>query len=128
MIDLAKELSGTFKIRTKSPEAIEVEIQPSPEWSYFSGHFPQMPVLPAVAMIDISQHFVQEMMQSKNLLSNISSFRIKNPVAPNDKVLVKIQKEIKEKAGVPAATFYVSWTSCEGDKSLADISLQFLPL
>lgn len=87
-----------------------------------------MPILPAVAMIDISQHFVQEMMQSKNLLTNISSFRIKNPVAPNDKVLVKIQKEMKDQAEVPAATFHVSWVSCEGNKSLADISLQFLEL
>jgi 3-hydroxymyristoyl/3-hydroxydecanoyl-(acyl carrier protein) dehydratase len=128
MIDLAKELSGTYTIRTKSTDAIEVEIQPSPAWPYFSGHFPQMPILPAVAMIDISQHFVQEMMQSKNLLSYISSFRIKNPVAPNDRVLVKIQKEIKDSAGIPAATFHVSWMSCEGDKALADISLQFLPL
>ncbi|QDK46252.1 hypothetical protein DOM22_14310 [Bdellovibrio sp. ZAP7] len=128
MIDLAKELSGTYTIRTKSDEALEVEIKPSPAWPYFSGHFPQMPVLPAVAMIDISQHFVQEMMQSKNLLSNISSFRIKNPVAPNDKVLVKIQKELKDQAGVPADTYHVSWVSCEGDKPLADISLQFLEL
>ncbi|WP_413293194.1 hypothetical protein ACLSU7_17550 [Bdellovibrio sp. HCB185ZH] len=120
MIDLAKELSGTYTIRTKSGEALEVEIQPSPTWPYFSGHFPQMPILPAVAMIDISQHFIQEMIQSKNLLSNISSFRIKNPVSPNDKVVVKIQKE--------NSTFHVSWMSYEGDKSLADISLQFLEL
>ncbi|QLY24429.1 hypothetical protein [Bdellovibrio sp. KM01] len=128
MIDLAKELSGTYTIRTISGEALEVEIKPSPTWSYFSGHFPQMPILPAVAMIDISQHFIQEMLQTKNLLSNISSFRIKNPVAPNDKVLVKIQKELNDQAGVPAATYHVSWTHCEGGKPLADISLQFLEL
>lgn len=128
MIDLAKELSGTYKIRTKSTDAMEVEIQPLPSWPYFVGHFPQMPILPAVAMIDISQYFVQEMEQAKNLLSNISSFRIKNPVAPNDKVLLKIQKEIKDQAGIPAATFNVTWVSCEGDKALADISLQFQQL
>jgi 3-hydroxymyristoyl/3-hydroxydecanoyl-(acyl carrier protein) dehydratase len=128
MIDLAKELSGTYKIRTKSTDAMEVEIQPLPSWSYFAGHFPQMPILPAVAMIDISQYFVQEMEQAKNLLSNISSFRIKNPVVPHDKVLLKIQKEIKDQAVTVAATYNVTWVSGEGDKSLADISLQFQQL
>ncbi|UYL09612.1 hypothetical protein B9G69_003375 [Bdellovibrio sp. SKB1291214] len=127
MIDLAKELSGTYKIRSKSTDAMEVEIQPSPSWSYFAGHFPQLPILPAVAMIDISQYFIQDLEQSKNLLSNISNFRIKNPVAPGDKVLLKIQKEIKDQAGTLAATFNVNWIG-EGDKALAEINLQFQPL
>jgi 3-hydroxymyristoyl/3-hydroxydecanoyl-(acyl carrier protein) dehydratase len=117
MIDLAKELSGTYQVRKRSEGLLEVEIEPSSKWSYFVGHFPQKPVLPAVAIVDVSQFFIEELLHSESALSRMNSFRLKSPVQPGDKVLIRVQQE-------SPMSFNVLWTTPGDDKVFADISLQ----
>lgn len=117
MIDIEKELNGTYKLLTHGQDLMEVELQPSGAWSYFLGHFPQMPILPAVAFVDISQFFVQIWRQGPVSLQGMKYFRIKNPVQPGDKILIHVQPEAP-------GTFNVLWKSSENEKIFADISLQ----
>jgi len=117
MIDLQKELAETYQVRTRSQQKLEVELQPAKTWPYFVGHFPQMPVLPAVAIVDISQYFVENLLGTSVSLVRLMNFRIKNPVQPGDKVLVEVQKESE-------GVFNILWTKPGENKTLADLNLQ----
>jgi 3-hydroxymyristoyl/3-hydroxydecanoyl-(acyl carrier protein) dehydratase len=117
MIDIEKELNGTYQVRQRSETLLEVVIEPASTWSYFVGHFPQMPVLPAVAIVDVSQFFIEDLIKSPSALARMTSFRIKNPVQPGDKILIRVQQEAPW-------TFNVLWKSPEDEKVFADISLQ----
>jgi len=118
MIDLAKELSETFHERSRSSGVLEVEFRPSLKLSYFVGHFPQLPILPAVAIIDISQFFVGHLLRDENtLLSKMTNFRIKTPVQPGDQILIRVQQEAP-------LVFHVLWKSATDEKVFAELSLQ----
>jgi 3-hydroxymyristoyl/3-hydroxydecanoyl-(acyl carrier protein) dehydratase len=117
MIDVEKELQGSYQIRSREKDLLEVEVQPSVRWTYFNGHFPHAPILPAVAIIDVSQFFIEELWGVPSALSRMKSFRIRNPVQPGDKIQIRVQQE-------SPGSFHVLWKSSENDKIFADISLQ----
>jgi 3-hydroxymyristoyl/3-hydroxydecanoyl-(acyl carrier protein) dehydratase len=58
MIDLHKELKGTFEIVSES-KIFQIRLKPVSTWSYFHGHFPSLPILPAVGIADISRYFAE---------------------------------------------------------------------
>ncbi|MBC7371718.1 MAG: hypothetical protein H7326_09140, partial [Bdellovibrionaceae bacterium] len=86
MIELERELQGTYKTIQISESQWEAEMTASATWSYYLGHFPEQAVLPAVAIIDISQFLLSQISPNSEKISKIQDFRIKNPVRPGDKI------------------------------------------
>ena len=120
-MDLAKELLKTYQVKSQSENSLEVLLQVSPHWAYFLGHFPSMPVLPAVAIIDISQYFAEKILDSKHnyTLSQIPSLRVRNMISPGDQVQILIQAKSEP------MNFNIVWKSLEpADKIYVDLSLQ----
>lgn len=121
MIDLAKELSDTYQEISRSEDFLLFRIRISPQWSYFAGHFPLLPVLPAVALVDISQYFAEKLLSpvGNYALTKVMHFRIKNPVLPEEEIQIHVQREPK------TMQFHVLWKGSEAiDKIFADISLE----
>ncbi len=120
MINLSQELKDTYFECARTQDRIEVNIIISAQWTYFLGHFPSSPVLPAVAILDISQYFVEKLLRSSagHTLSEVVSFRIKNPVTPLEKINIKVERE--------SDNFHILWKSSEtADKLFAEINLKF---
>ena len=101
---------------------MEVLLQISPHWTFFLGHFPSMPVLPAVAIIDISQYFVEKLLNSKQnyTLSEVPSLRVRNLISPGEQIQIQLLTQ-----GHPETLkFNILWKGLEpADKIFVDLSL-----
>lgn len=96
MIQLKAELqiphSVYFKHQHSMPHQHLFQLQIPASLTYFRGHFPGMPVLPAVAMIDITQLLVSEFIlsQTQTFLEKLDSLKIKEAVLPDQVLQVLI--------------------------------------
>ena len=58
---------------------------------YFDGHFPAQPILPAVAVLDLSLEFLKIILSKSDLeFTKISSAKFYNIIQPNDKIDVQM--------------------------------------
>ncbi len=113
-------ISDVFKFSDLSPTSVSWKIPRS--LPYFEGHFPQNPVLPAVAIIDASLHFLclhlknpdgkNQQPQIKELIS--SKFMV--PITPDTLVHI-VLKESRENIHL------IEWIG-ENKTVLATIQLQ----
>ena len=80
---------------------------------YFDGHFPAQPILPAVAVLDLSVEFLRIILSKNDLdVKEISSAKFYSIIQPNDKIDVEI-------APKDSSTWKVKWAV--GDKKVADM-------
>jgi 3-hydroxymyristoyl/3-hydroxydecanoyl-(acyl carrier protein) dehydratase len=61
---------------------------------YFDGHFPNQPILPAVAIIDANLELLKIISEQKLHLSQIITSKFLSPVIPKIRVSIKIQKNL----------------------------------
>lgn len=61
---------------------------------YFLGHFPNNPVLPAVAIIDISHYFIAQYF-CNNPYTEISHLKVKSKISPQTRILIQIDQKIR---------------------------------
>jgi 3-hydroxymyristoyl/3-hydroxydecanoyl-(acyl carrier protein) dehydratase len=120
MIDLDKDLNQSFQLLelTDNKEA-RVRLIPHESWTYFQGHFPSMPVLPAVAIADISRFFIEKYILKKSRpLKKLSFFKLKTPVQPARPFILHLQTQNEN-------TFQVVWKD-ESDGALsAEMVMEF---
>jgi len=65
-----------------------------PELPYFNGHFPQSPILPAIAIIDASTYLLQQILNSPNLrVKKVIAAKFLSPIQPNQTVHIELQKQ-----------------------------------
>lgn len=97
--------------------------------SYYVGHFPNQPVLPAVAFIDISLYFISEANKifkgtlQKNY-SEIPLLKIEKIVAPGDLCFIYIQKNTDLQFGITWSLFS-NYAETQTQKNIADLKLQY---
>jgi 3-hydroxymyristoyl/3-hydroxydecanoyl-(acyl carrier protein) dehydratase len=133
MIDLEAELKETYKIisaphigeKAVSPGDLTRELQlrlfPQEKGSYFHGHFPGLPILPAVAIADMTGYFIEKyFLREKRGLKKLSHFRIKTPVRPGQSLFITLRQEDPE-----IREFQASWKNETEDSLSADLVLSF---
>ncbi len=129
MIDLVQEISLSF-----SSDQIQDPLTSLPaltlvnsswtvpkELSYFYGHFPDNPILPAVAIIDISIELLSRAFSKSFDLTSIKSAKFTGLVIPG--LTVQIRARL-----VTPAEWQVDWTNSSDDSSnskLASLRLLF---
>jgi 3-hydroxyacyl-[acyl-carrier-protein] dehydratase len=84
---------------------------------YFSGHFPGMPILPAVACIDVSLEVIRRELEleSAPYYQKIKTAKFTGVVKPGDEVLLNVSREEN--------SWKILWSK-EGVQT-ADIRLEF---
>jgi 3-hydroxymyristoyl/3-hydroxydecanoyl-(acyl carrier protein) dehydratase len=124
MIDLEKELFETFEMVNDSKKielgTFEVDFFLPKSLSYFSGHFPQIPVLPAVAIVDITSFFLSKLMTNDPdfkviHIRKIKKMKMRKPLGPGEKIKIRIQKETD-------GEFSFVWKSPIEDKNFVEAS------
>lgn len=91
MLQLEKELENQFSLLSQQPTEQVFELNLPGQLTYFQGHFPGFPVLPAVAFIDISAFLIQKITdRTPESFKKITHIKLKKPLAPSTKVQVQI--------------------------------------
>lgn len=102
---------------TKSPDApgsFLARWAPPAELSYFRGHFPGNPVLPAVAMIDATVQLVRQIAGEPRLeLSGLKSAKFMHPVTPGLPIEIQLTR-------IAGDHWKALWKT--GSQSVADLS------
>lgn len=115
MITIEKELEGLYQTR-KTEKGIEAEFTAAETLSFFSGHFPRMPILPAVAIVDISHYFAQKVAAESFEIQKVSNMRLKQPIHAREFIKITLDRESER-------DYNVIWKSAE-NRTLVELSLE----
>lgn len=83
---------------------------------YFDGHFPEMPILPAVGLIDISIFFLTRDLKSSFQLSQIKSAKFIQPIIPDMDVQINYEQKL--------TIWYVEWILKADQSRLAELVIE----
>jgi 3-hydroxyacyl-[acyl-carrier-protein] dehydratase len=88
---------------------------------YLNGHFPGMPVFPAVGIVDASLHFVKLVTRRADLqLAGLPHAKFISPIAPEQDLRIEI-KALDERN-----TWQLDWKDEPSSKALATLRLSVI--
>ena len=113
VVNLEKELSSSYTILQNS-----VTLRLPPELSFFSGHFPENPILPAVAFVDISHFLIQKIFPDfkDSAIKKINVLKIKTSLAPETPCQIFFDKK-------DSFRFFITWSNSSG--TIAELGLDY---
>lgn len=76
---------------SQSDSEIVLKLKIVSESDYFDGHFPNFPLLPAVAQIDLIVHFANKYFDVKKSVKQIKRIKFAEKIFPNSELLLKIK-------------------------------------
>jgi 3-hydroxyacyl-[acyl-carrier-protein] dehydratase len=79
------------KNSTKNNVSAQVEIGPESPW--FSGHFPDEPILPGFAVLAMVFEAIQLSSNKKYVLAGLKKIRFKQVIKPGDHLEIKAEKQ-----------------------------------
>jgi len=83
-IDLSEGPTGVY------PEEFSVLWTPSTSLPYFEGHFPENPILPAVAIIDATLSFLSQKLDHPNLeISELVNCKFTGIIQPGNDLVIR---------------------------------------
>lgn len=121
MINLEVELTDSYYFEKINEDTFTVHFKVPKSLSYFNGHFPHFPVMPAVAQVDITSFFINKLILKSEFIhvNKIDSVRIKAAVRPEQQIQLNITK-------LNETTFRTSWKTNELEpKEIADLTILF---
>ncbi|HRO67090.1 MAG TPA: hypothetical protein PL182_05965 [Pseudobdellovibrionaceae bacterium] len=115
MMDVRREIAGHFGLLETRGATSVFEVFLPETLSYFEGHFPETPILPAVGLIDLTQFFISLILNEPDLiLASVQSFRVRQPAFAGERFRVTLDiPESSESASV-------LWTKADG-QNLAEL-------
>lgn len=89
---------------------------------YFAGHFPEMPIMPAVAMIDAAVAFAERATGLRWQLREVTQAKFTRPVGPGDEVHVELRPTDGESGD--GASIFVRWSLAATAERLAEWTMR----
>ena len=84
---------------------------------YFNGHFPQSPILPAVAIVDISTYVLQRSLRQPDLkLRSVLMAKFLSPIEPGQEIRLEWE-------AVRGSEWLIKWKDATTGKLLANLSV-----
>jgi len=80
-------------IRAQSETEAEIAFTLAPELIFFSGHFPDRPILPGVAQAHIAALLAQKLWDQAPSDANLSKLKFKRVLAPNERVTLHLKRD-----------------------------------
>jgi len=80
------------KILERKEDSVTLEISIPDSSPYYDGHFPNFPILPAVAQIELVVRFASRFFGTCIALSGIKRSKFSNFIKPNSSLLLKLEK------------------------------------
>ncbi len=73
----------TINDLTFNGSGIDATIKLNPNHEVYLGHFPEQPVVPGVIQLQIAKELLEEVMQAKLFMNNITQVKYLIPITPN---------------------------------------------
>lgn len=89
-----KSLRGV-KLADKTENSVTLEFSVPANSPYYEGHFPDFPILPAVAQLEISVRFAAEHLGVGIDVAEIKRIKFSNLVKPDKAHLIRLEKNGK---------------------------------
>ncbi len=135
MIQINDELKNSYSMITSTElnpipaDVVCFQLNVPKALSYYVGHFPNQPILPAVAFIDISLYFVSKASPIFNVVtpknySEIPLLKIEKIVAPGDLCYIYLQKISDLQFGITWSLFS-KYPETQTQKNIADLKICF---
>lgn len=86
---------------------------------YFDGHFPGIPILPAVAIVDATVVFAEKITGRRWQLADVSQAKFSRPIVPENEVRVVV-------VAIGDGQFQASWFVAGSDERLADLTVRLV--
>ena len=67
-----------------------MEAETMPDSSWFSGHFPDDPILPGIAQIDMAFEAVRRLSGKDIKITGVKKVRFKQIIRPNDRITISV--------------------------------------
>ncbi len=115
--------SGARPKSLSSSASVEIRMLLPSGLSYFNGHFPHFPVLPAVALLEISKFLSSQYLnRGPSRILNVHSIKVRKPICPNEEIIVHLEDTPKSK-GEPLEIISLTsiWRDAKG-LSLAELT------
>lgn len=113
------EQQTAFKNFHISGQAVRGKIPP--ESPYLNGHFPGMPVFPAVGIVDASLHFVRQVSGNLDLqLDGLPNAKFLSPISPDQALLIEVKAIEAQKV------WQLEWKDEQSSKTLAALRLSVI--
>ena len=75
------------------PDDGAMEVVAGPESRYFSGHFPDAPVFPAVAQLVLVEALLRRRHGSAAWISGVVAIRFVRPIRPGERVALRLDEQ-----------------------------------
>jgi len=77
---------------TSSSDEVVMEAEAKPDSPWFSGHFPDDPVLPGIAQITMAFEAVKHLRGGDIKISEVKRIRFKQIIRPHDRLTIRVSK------------------------------------
>jgi len=74
----------TINDLTFNGSGIDATIKLNPNHEIYLGHFPEQPVVPGVIQLQIIKELLEEVMQAKLFMNNVTQVKYLIPITPNE--------------------------------------------
>lgn len=99
MLELSSYVNPNINILKNEIQFLNLQYCPPEQLPYFRGHFPDYPVLPAVAVLDITVFLISEFMNLENQnksqlhIQKLEQLKIKSGIKPEQKIRIEITNQ-----------------------------------
>ncbi len=106
------DLSANFSLSWRVPESLP----------YFEGHFPSNPIMPAVAIIDASVSFLEQVLSKNLAVSKLINCKFTGAVPPSTCVLINYDLQDNTNFGIDCQVVWAS--NNESGQTFAQLKMQ----
>ena len=106
---------GVTNIKTSEDGSISADADIPMESAWFSGHFPQNPILPGIAQMDMVHGMVERALGGQVSIKRISRIRFKKIIRPGDRLEIKTSAINKETGSFSFSIMVNTETVCSGN-------------
>ncbi len=85
---------GNGAVAVLEAESAEILVELPPDLVWFKGHFPGQPVLPGIAQVHLAALWAERLWNWKPLGGNLSQLKFRQIIRPNDKVRLKLMRDM----------------------------------
>lgn len=79
--------------------ALDCSCKVAAHMPFFNGHFPNMPIMPAVAQIEMIQSLLQQHSPWETAINNGSKIKFSGRIVPSDVLAIRLQYKPGKKIG-----------------------------
>lgn len=88
---------------------------------YFEGHFPEYPILPAIAVIDLSTEFIRTVIGRQKIeVAQITSGKFMDIITPEMQIRIELIQQAEKKW---SATWFCEQNAGAEEKKMAELAI-----